>query len=359
MSFYVYLPSNVKHINDKYLNSEDGEMSQNVTSNYTTHLVERKKFDVPHEVAVVDVTFMHSWKIPVGQLFVIFRSDNRKRILKESKTDDVPDFLRDMWKTKSDLLLTDKEREEKRLNEFELPDDELFKVFNLYIYDGEDLDSFLDRLQYDIQIYYMKLIYNYRLELYKKFVEKYPNRTANREFFPYTNFTKSTFFSHDPVVEQIKNELTFKSLPTFSTGGRGWNVYTNLGLKIRFNGPICRLLKLPSYIELEKTHVDQKATYESLLGIPRTLKMTQLIFIYTDIIKDQFVGNTLSPLIRTVHVDNDYQKGGFISFDNPNYFPVSKTHLDSINIQIKDETGLPINFVDALFSVTLHFRPIV
>lgn len=359
MSFYVYLPSNVKHINDKYLNSEDGEQSQNVTSNYTTHLVERKKFNVPYEVAVVDVTFMHSWKIPVGQLFVSFRSNNRKRILKESKKDDVPDFFRQMWKEKTDLMLSDQEMEEKRLHEFELSDDELFKVFNLYIYDGEDLESFLDRLQFDIQIYYMKLIYNYRVDLFMKLVEKYPNRTFNRAFFPYGNFTRSKFYSHDPVVEEIKNELTFKTLPTFATGNRGWNVHTDLGLILRFNGPICRLLKIPNNMELEKTSVDQKATYESLLGIPRSLKMTQLLFIYTDIIKDQFVGNTLSPLIRTVHVDNDYQKGGFISFDNPNYFPVSKTHLDSINIQIKDETGLPIHFVDALFSVTLHFRPIV
>ena len=362
MSFYVYLPSNVKHIDDKFLTADDGDKSLNVTSDYTTHLVERKYFRVPFEVAVVDVTFMHSWRIPIGKLTVDFRSDiMNKKYLEFKKKSNLPqEYLTEIreWTNKSDMELSDKLLYEKRLFEFEFSDEELFKVFEIYIYDGEEIQTFVDRIELDVQNYYLEMIYNYRYKLYNDMKNR-PNFKFNPEFFAKEPYDRSKFNSLDPLVVKIKKEPTFSSLPRFYTGWRGWKVDTKEGLQIKFSGLICRLLKIPKDYIIEKKNVDDRHSYESILDLPKTLRLTQLLFIYTDIIKDQLVGNSRASLIRTVHVENDHAKGAYVSFQFPQYYPVSSTELDSINIKITDETGNPVQFVDALVAITLHFIPIV
>jgi len=358
MSFYVYLPSNVKHINDKFLNAEDGEKSLNVTNNYTTQLVERKYFRVPYEVAVVDVTFMHSWRIPIGKLVIDFRLDRKNQVNEEyNRRQSSYQPVDKTWLGKSDLELTDNELLYKKLYDFELSDEELFKVFDIYIYDGEEMESFLERLETEIHQYYMEIIYNHRYKLYMA-KKNDKNFKFNPEFYAIEPYNRLKFNSQSVLTEKIKKENVMMALPRFYTGPRGWKVATNPGLQMQFSGLVCRLLKLPKDYTIERKSYDDKISHEQILDLPRSLRLTQLLFIYTDIIKEQLVGNSRSALIRTVHVENDHSKGAYVSYQYPQYFPVNSTEIDSINIRITDETGQPVEFVDALVAITLHFRPI-
>ena len=58
MSFYVTLPSN----------SSMEFYPDNVITNFTTQLKIPIKFDVPYEVALVEISFNQSWKKKLGLL---------------------------------------------------------------------------------------------------------------------------------------------------------------------------------------------------------------------------------------------------------------------------------------------------
>ena len=77
------------------------------------------------------------------------------------------------------------------------------------------------------------------------------------------------------------------------------------------------------------------------------------IYIYTDIIKPQLVGDSLSRCLRVLHV-NDNQHHVF----NPvYYFPVEKKNLESIEILLADKFGETVPFRSGQESsiIVLHF----
>ncbi len=80
------------------------------------------------------------------------------------------------------------------------------------------------------------------------------------------------------------------------------------------------------------------------------------LYVYTDIIDSQYVGDVKVPLLRIVGVEG--QHGHFITktFDRPQYLPVCRQTLDAIEIDIKDDTGKHISFEYGKVVVKLHFR---
>ena len=65
-----------------------------------------------------------------------------------------------------------------------------------------------------------------------------------------------------------------------------------------------------------------------------------IIYIYTDCIKEQLVSDVQAQLLRSVCInDGDTHQMQTISFDSPHYIPVTKTELDTIDINTRDETG--------------------
>lgn len=84
------------------------------------------------------------------------------------------------------------------------------------------------------------------------------------------------------------------------------------------------------------------------------------LFIYTNIIENQYVGEDMTKLFKIFPVrDNDNNNTGFESVFLPNYVNVSQKIINRINIKIADSTGNKINFSDSRSSVIpkLHFRP--
>ena len=100
-------------------------------------------------------------------------------------------------------------------------------------------------------------------------------------------------------------------------------------------------------------------TSEGMYGAVPWLKqnITQM-FIYTDIITPQPVGDREVPLLKTVIVSNLPQFGSLVAVTPPlvSYFPVSQNPIDSIDVSIRDELGQKVPFTSGRTTVTLHFR---
>lgn len=82
------------------------------------------------------------------------------------------------------------------------------------------------------------------------------------------------------------------------------------------------------------------------------------LYVYTDIVKASFVGNSLSPLLRVVEIPSNASFGDqiCIKYSNPYYLPIQITEFETIEIVVKDDTGYNIPFQHGRTIVTLNFR---
>ena len=73
------------------------------------------------------------------------------------------------------------------------------------------------------------------------------------------------------------------------------------------------------------------------LALPET--GNQYFYVYTDIIKCQYHGDVIVPVLRTVKVKGEH--GNYVSknFEKPHYVPLNKKIFDTISINIRDEAG--------------------
>ena len=80
------------------------------------------------------------------------------------------------------------------------------------------------------------------------------------------------------------------------------------------------------------------------------------LYIYSDVIEAQIVGDSMVPLLRILQVEG--KDGDIVSrtFQDPPYFPASRKSFDSIEVNIKDDTGERVPFESGKVIVQLHFR---
>ena len=81
------------------------------------------------------------------------------------------------------------------------------------------------------------------------------------------------------------------------------------------------------------------------------------LYIYTDIIEPQIIGNVNAQLLRIVHISGG-KHGDSVEklFNDPHYVPIVKKEFDRISINVKDDTGQLVEFVSGNIVVNLHFR---
>ena len=82
----------------------------------------------------------------------------------------------------------------------------------------------------------------------------------------------------------------------------------------------------------------------------------QDLYVYCDIIQSQYVGDALVPLLRIVPVEGKDGERISKSFIRPQYLPVSRKQFESIEVNIKRDTGETVPFELGKVLLTLHFR---
>lgn len=96
-----------------------------------------------------------------------------------------------------------------------------------------------------------------------------------------------------------------------------------------------------------------QSPFNLVLGVPKSL------YVYTDIVSPQLVGDVMARLLRVVCVDlKNYTYGGQGSetFTVPQYVPVSKQEIQEIEININDDSGNVAPFLAGTSTLVLHFR---
>jgi len=68
------------------------------------------------------------------------------------------------------------------------------------------------------------------------------------------------------------------------------------------------------------------------------------------------VGDTKAPLLRIVHTASKSGDIVHMIYEKPLYVPLQQKNFDSIEIDIRSDTGNPIPFEYGKVIVTLHFR---
>jgi hypothetical protein len=180
------------------------------------------------------------------------------------------------------------------------------------------------------------IIENINIEL-----EKYTIETTKE------NLTKNGS-SPEKIYQEIQILKNSPNIPKLILKNHLLKFQTSDGKFFVFNGPFKELL------DLNESWYDHK----DKVNIHKTrLHYIEALYVYCDIIELQFTGDTMSQLLRTVVVSNKYNSLVSVNYEIPHYVPVNQNHINTINIDIRSDTGNHIHFFDGKVIVKLHFRP--
>lgn len=176
-------------------------------------------------------------------------------------------------------------------------------------------------------------------------------------------------------VADVMDAMMDKYSPHYRTLGSLWTYSVN---------PVTRILSIKlnnqtAYLEIISNDLS------TMLGIPNNgqrlgvgphksafpvdMQRAYTMFVYTDIIEPQIVGDTLAPLLRSVAMYSSVQATSnndilycrqtqiVKAFDHLEFKRVSGTTINTILIELHNETGQLMQFIDiGRVSLTLLFR---
>jgi hypothetical protein len=80
------------------------------------------------------------------------------------------------------------------------------------------------------------------------------------------------------------------------------------------------------------------------------------MYIYSDVLHYRLVGDVSTPMLRAIATEG--KDGSTIrkSFQNIHYVPVSRSSFETIEIDIRTDTGEPVPFEKGRVDAVLHFK---
>jgi hypothetical protein len=168
-------------------------------------------------------------------------------------------------------------------------------------------------------------------------------KNVDKEFPALNEFSKSFKFDYDSITNRV----------TFDFG-----TYETIILSdVKENFEIFGMQASQKYNHREDYPMwgyELKGKTELPLG--SSIGLVKSIFVYSDIIKDQIVGDTQAPLLATFPVIE--KPGNLIYWRSPFpfYTQIKRRFIDTIEIKMTYETGKPITVKDGISIIRLHFR---
>jgi hypothetical protein len=89
----------------------------------------------------------------------------------------------------------------------------------------------------------------------------------------------------------------------------------------------------------------------------KNLSVLNNVYIYTNIITDEFKYHNYQPLLKIINLDGNLNDFIHKCFVNPQYRKANKTYINSIEIEIKDQFNNLILF-NSIPQIKLHFKNI-
>ena len=142
-----------------------------------------------------------------------------------------------------------------------------------------------------------------------------------------------------------EDDFEFRYTPT----DKRTSVFVKRGCFVKLEGDIATVLGFK-----RGTVVNDTLVTSPFLSL--TTGAISSLYVYTDLIHSQYVGDVKVPLLRIVGVDGQHGDSIAKIFDRPQYLPVCRQTFDTVEIDIKDDTGEKISFLHGKVVVKLHFR---
>ena len=119
-----------------------------------------------------------------------------------------------------------------------------------------------------------------------------------------------------------------------------------------FSGELREILGFNNHIDF--IHFSESQCYKfSTRGIDLTGNLHSL-FVYTDIIEPSYVGDCIAPLIQSISVAPvKFGEDIEVTYDNIHYHNVLLNEFETIEVNIRDETGAPFEFQFGITGITL------
>ena len=87
-----------------------------------------------------------------------------------------------------------------------------------------------------------------------------------------------------------------------------------------------------------------------------SLNLVKTLYVYSDVIDCDLVGDSLVPMLRTVDVSGEHGEIVQRSFDRPYFKRLIKNTITDIEIQLNSETGADVKFESGNTMCILNFR---
>ena len=160
--------------------------------------------------------------------------------------------------------------------------------------------------------------------------------------------------SLNSLFNNLKTAQKLGRIPAFEYNIRKRRTYIDLksGESLHFKPKLAAMLGIstnPVYSGNESV----KYHGADLFNLDETIHS---LYVYCDIIENMPVGSDEAPLLRIVGVDAKQGEIVRKTYDNPMYIPVRIKKFDTVEIDIKSNTGEPVPFQYSKSEVILHFR---
>ena len=217
------------------------------------------------------------------------------------------------------------------------------------------------RTWYTINYEDTQITYQYKLPPTASFIPDGPSKPRE---FAILNIHEGYYTNAEEIVrtlntifEQFKSNSGRDDAPTFGYNSRSKKIFINLhhGDRITFRPKLASILGItdnPSNslyckVEKEKWYADKISDIDGNLNS---------LYVYCDILEHMPVGDVQAPLLRVIGITG--KQGDMIrkTYDKPMYVPVRTKNFDSIEIDIRTDTGESVPFQYGKSEVILHFK---
>ena len=86
------------------------------------------------------------------------------------------------------------------------------------------------------------------------------------------------------------------------------------------------------------------------------MKRYTKLYVYTDITQNLLVGDVRAPLLLVVPAKLRYGNTTCVTYEQPQFLPLSRSNIQTIEINIKSDTGELVSFESGKSIVKLFFR---
>jgi hypothetical protein len=139
-----------------------------------------------------------------------------------------------------------------------------------------------------------------------------------------------------------------------------------LNFQLERNSVLARILGFGSSTDSTPLQINTNTKYVApsepdVSDLEKTdTRMLYALFVYCDVAQAQLLGDSHTKILRAVPVQHDRPRSVTISqrFSNIYYCRVGKARFDTLEIDIRDDTGRPVPFRSGRVIVVLHFRKI-